>query len=121
MDKRSGHIYESVKGRAYKDIIKEVITRQAVTLPVALRKKCLLVHYEFYFRKLWNGRTPVERDADNPIKVVQDAVAGALKFNDCWVFAGTFVKRQGIERVVVRIEPFEDDGHPLKLAGSPEG
>lgn len=109
-DPRDGHLYINKRGRNYKKVVADVLKQLEVKLPKRLRGIPLKVTYIFYFRQLWDGDKPVERDADGPVKCVQDAIASALHFSDAWIFRGIFEKRRGSERAVIFIEPYEDEG-----------
>jgi Holliday junction resolvase RusA-like endonuclease len=112
----AGHIYLTPVGRRYKKWVKEQFEKAARSLPASLRGQPLTVTFKFYFRHLWHAdQTPVMRDYDGPIKIVQDAVAEALKFNDSWIFKAIVEKRQSArEKSVIGLAPYvwepdEDD------------
>jgi len=118
-DPRDGHLYINKRGRNYKKVVSDMFKELAVKLPVHLRGIPLKITYVFYFRQLWDGKSPVQRDADGPVKCVQDAVTEALKVNDAWIFRGIFEKRRGDERAVIFIEPYVDEGDEFYMESSP--
>ena len=104
---KAGHIYLTEDGRIYKDMVSEKLDGLKVVLPDALKGIPLKVSYSFYFPELWySSGSPVPMDTDNRIKVVQDAVSRALKFDDSWIFKLEAEKLVGQERAVVVIEPY---------------
>lgn len=112
---KDGNLYLTRRGRSYKAAVSELFQSLEIKLPPDLRNKPLKVTFKFYFRNLWDGKAPVRRDYDGPIKIVQDAIAEALRFDDSWIFRGETEKRQGTrERAVITLEVFtpgpdEDD------------
>lgn len=112
----NGNLYLTAKGKTYKKAVFELFQKQMVKLPKDLRGIALKATFKFYFRQLWmpDGK-PVRRDYDGPIKIVQDALAEALKFDDSWIFLGSAEKRKGSkEKSVIILEPYiwrpdEDD------------
>lgn len=108
---KNGNLYLTRTGRTYKESVRALIEESGVKLPPELRNKPLQISLKFYFLHVWDRKTerPIQRDYDGPIKVVQDAVAEALKFDDAWIFAAKWVeKRKGSrEKVVVVLEPYE--------------
>lgn len=103
-----GHVYLTDRGRSYKKWVREQFAKMARPLAPELRRVALRVTFKFYFRQLWHrDQTPVTRDYDGPIKIVQDAVAEALKFDDSWIFEGHIEKRQGVrEKSVIILTPY---------------
>ena len=113
---KDGNLYLTRTGKTYKAAVREILSAQLIKLPSELRGKPLKATFRWWFIHLWerNGN-PVRRDYDGPIKIVQDALAEALKFDDCWIFEANVEKRKGgREKSVVTLEPYtlqpcEDD------------
>lgn len=105
---KAGHMYLTPVGREYKRWVAEQFAKRARALPSELRGRALAVTFKFYFKAIWHGDgTPVRRDYDGPIKVVQDAVAEALRVDDAWIFTGRAEKREGsVEKSVIVLEPY---------------
>lgn len=102
-----GNIYLTKDGRIYKREVGKALRQLCAVLPDALKHRPLLVVYTFFFPALWGDQGPILLDVDNRVKIVQDAVANALKFNDAWIWAIVASKCEGQERAVVQIEAFD--------------
>lgn len=108
---KNGNLYLTRTGRTYKESVQALIEDAGIKLPPELRNVPLQISFKFYFINLWDRKAgkPIRRDYDGPIKVVQDAVAEALRFDDAWIFAAKWIeKRKGSkEKVVVTLERYE--------------
>ena len=105
---KDGNLYLTRTGKTYKAAVHQLFTEQLIKLPVELRGVPLKATFRWWFIHLWErGGKPVRRDYDGPIKIVQDALAEALKFDDSWIFQADVEKRKGSrEKSVVTLEPY---------------
>jgi len=103
---RHGNIYLTQSGRIYKKEVGDALRKLGVELPEPLRDRPLRVRCAFAFERLWERPGhPVRLDVDNRLKVLLDALAEALDWDDKWVWEIVASKHEGpVERVVVELE-----------------